>query len=65
MRVQFMQDVAVDIEQIAAVAALSDPMKIPNFVEQSPRHCVATGVFLPMCQYETRLLCGASIKHVT
>ena len=48
MRVQFVKHVAIDIEQIAAVAALSDAMKIPDFVEQRVRHCVSTDVFLPI-----------------
>ena len=48
MRVQFVEHVAIDIEQVTAVAALSDPMKIPDFVEQRARHCVSTGVFLPI-----------------
>ena len=47
MRVQFVQHVAIDIEQIAAVGALPDPMKIPDFVEQRARHCVPTDGFLP------------------
>jgi hypothetical protein len=46
--VQFVEHVAIDIEQITAVAALSDPMKIPDFVEQRARHCVSTDVFLPI-----------------
>jgi hypothetical protein len=40
MRMQFVQHVAVDIEQVAAVGALSDQVRIPDFVEQSARHGV-------------------------
>ena len=47
MRMQFVQNVAIDVEQIAAVGALSDAMRIPDFVEQCARHCVATRMFLP------------------
>ena len=36
MGVQFVQHVAVDIDEIAAVGALSDAMKIRYLVEQSP-----------------------------
>ncbi len=38
MRMQFVQNVAIDIEEIAAVGALPDQMKIPDFIEQSARH---------------------------
>jgi hypothetical protein len=34
MGVQFMQHVTVDIDEIAAVGALPDAMKIPDFIEQ-------------------------------
>src|SRR5581483_5522816 len=44
MCVQFMQDMTVDIEQIAAVAPLSDAMEIPDFVEQGAQH----GRYLPL-----------------
>jgi hypothetical protein len=40
VRVQLMQHVAVDIDQIASVTALSDAMKVPDFVEQGARHGV-------------------------
>jgi hypothetical protein len=43
MRMQFVQHVAVDIEQVAAVGALSDQVRIPDFVEQSARHGVGPG----------------------
>jgi hypothetical protein len=38
--VQFVQDMAIDIDQIAAVRTLPDAMKIPDFVEQAARHGV-------------------------
>ena len=43
MRVQFVQHVTVDIEQVAAVGALPDQVRIPDFVEQSARHGVGPG----------------------
>ena len=43
MRMQFVQHVPVDIEQVAAIGALSDQMQIPDFVEQSARHGVGPG----------------------
>jgi len=36
--VQFVQDMPVDIEQIAAIGALADAMEVPDFVEQSSGH---------------------------
>ena len=43
MRMQFVQHVPVDIEQVAAIGALSDQVRIPDFVEQSARHGVGPG----------------------
>jgi catechol 2,3-dioxygenase-like lactoylglutathione lyase family enzyme len=40
VRVQLVEHMAVDIDEIAAVAALSDAMKVPDFVEQGSRHGV-------------------------
>ena len=40
MGMQLVQHMAVDIDEIAAVAALSDAMKVPDFVEQRSRHGV-------------------------
>ena len=40
VRMQFVKDVAVDIDEIAAVAALADAMKLPDFFEQGARHGV-------------------------
>ena len=45
--VQFVQDMTVDIEQIAAVGALADAMKVPDLVEQSARHGVAGYIYRP------------------
>jgi len=38
MGMQFVQNVPVDIDQVAAVGALPDAMKVPDLVEQSARH---------------------------
>jgi hypothetical protein len=38
---QLMEDMPVDIEQIAAVRALADTVKVPDLVEQSAWHGVA------------------------
>jgi hypothetical protein len=40
--VQLVQDMAVDVNEIASVGALSDQMKVPNLIEQSARHRVLT-----------------------
>jgi hypothetical protein len=41
MRVQLVQHVAVDVEEVAAVGALAYKMKVPDLVEQSLRHGVS------------------------
>ena len=33
MRMQFVKDMAVDVDEIAAIGALRDAMKVPYFVE--------------------------------
>ena len=38
VRVQLVQHVPVDVEEVAAIGALPDQMKIPDLVEQGPRH---------------------------
>ncbi len=38
MGVQFVQHVAIDIDEIAAVGALADAVEVPDFVEQSGWH---------------------------
>jgi len=42
MGMQFVQHVPIDIDQIAAVGALADAVKVPDLVEQSARHGVPT-----------------------
>jgi hypothetical protein len=37
---QFMQHMAIDIDQVAPVGALPDPMEIPDLVEQCARHAI-------------------------
>jgi len=32
-RMQFMQDIAVDLDEFAAIGALRDAMKIPDLIE--------------------------------
>jgi hypothetical protein len=40
---QFMQHMAIDIDQVAPVGALPDPMEIPDLVEQCTRHAIILG----------------------
>jgi hypothetical protein len=37
---QFVQDVPIDVDKIAAVGPLPDQMKVPDLIEQSTRHGV-------------------------
>jgi hypothetical protein len=59
MGVQFMQHMPVDVEQIAAVGALADPMKVPNFVEQSARHGVSLALKASIWRPKTCAILGA------
>ena len=40
-RVQFVQHVAIDVDQLAAIGALGDAVGVPDFVEQGAGHDAA------------------------
>src|SRR3954470_11191893 len=60
-RVKLMQNMAVDVDQLAAVHAARHQMRVPNLVEQGLCHAISSGTRSWDCRCETR----RGIAHFT